>query len=68
MRTTRQKVPKLESTAAIPSRNDPSMMIIADSFTAANVPQMFSCRKGDSARSARIVPVSVGCGVRLAAI
>jgi hypothetical protein len=35
----------LVSTAAIPRRNDPSIITIADSFPALYVRYMFSCRK-----------------------
>lgn len=41
----RHKVAMLVSTAAIPRRNDPSIITIADSFPARYVRYMFSCRK-----------------------
>lgn len=41
----RHKVAMLVSTAAIPTRNDPSIITIADSFPARYVHYMFLCRK-----------------------
>ncbi|WP_397586625.1 hypothetical protein [Sphingobium fuliginis] len=47
----------LVSTAAIPTKNEPSIITIADSFFVRHVPHLFSCRKGDSAMAVLIRPI-----------
>ncbi|AOF98813.1 hypothetical protein BSY18_4126 (plasmid) [Blastomonas sp. RAC04] len=45
----RQRLPRLDRIAAMPSRNEPSIVTMPISFPDLHVPLMFSCRKVDSA-------------------
>lgn len=55
---TRQSVPKLEIMLAIPSRIDPSIIGIVDSFLNMHVLCLFACRKGDSEVTITITPIA----------
>lgn len=54
----RQRLPRLDKIAAMPSKSDPSMMTIAISFLFLHVLHLFSCRKGDSAVSVMIEAIT----------
>lgn len=54
----RQRLPRLDRIAAMPSKSDPSMMTIAISFPFQHVLHLFSCRKGDSAVSIQVEAIS----------
>lgn len=45
----RQRLPKLDRMAAMPSRIGPSIVAMSVSFSNLHVPRMFSCRTADSA-------------------
>ncbi|MDB5714311.1 MAG: hypothetical protein JWO15_1708 [Sphingomonadales bacterium] len=51
--------------AAIPSRNEPSNITIADSYRVGHVPLLFLCRKGDSAMSVMVHPMPDSVSLRV---
>jgi hypothetical protein len=53
----RHRVAMLVRMAATPSKNEPSIITIADSFLVRHVPHLFSCRKGDSLMSVTVQPI-----------
>jgi hypothetical protein len=52
----RQRLPRLDRIAAMPSKNDPSMVTMLISFPDLHVLLMFSSRKVDSAFIHSVVP------------